>query len=161
MTSLLKRLIREDRGAAIVEATIVLPLLLTLGFGVLQFSNAFYDHQQITTGIRDAARYLARVPNPNNGAAQANAQNLAVYGNIGGTGPARVPAWTIGQVTPTITTVANPSAATGNLTLRGPDPLTIIVVSAAVPYPGLGFLTYLGLASPTINITHSERWIGG
>jgi Flp pilus assembly protein TadG len=170
MVSLLKRLIREDRGTAVLEAAVVFPLLMTLGFGAFEFSNAFFEHQEITTGVRDAARYLAReattAANPTCGtaipASQGLAQNLAVYGNIAGSTPARVPTWTTGEVAITVTTQANPiDPNTSEPTYRGPDPLCIITVKATVPYPQLGFMGAIGLTAPTFTVAHFERWIGG
>jgi Flp pilus assembly protein TadG len=163
MASLLKKLIGDERGSAIVEAAFTFPLLVTFGFGVFEFSNAFYDHQEITTGIRDAARYLARVPVPITGANETEAKNLAVFG--GGANP-RVQGWTTGEVGIALTIVANPiNPATGETTYRGGDPLnnfqiTIVTVTAAVPYPPLGFLTAFGLPVPTFNLAHTERSIG-
>jgi Flp pilus assembly protein TadG len=169
MAGFLKKLIRDDRGAALVEAAVTFPVLIILGAGVFEFSNAFYAHQEITTGVRDAARYLARAelsnPAPTTcdaaiAAAAAGAQNLAVYGNISGGGNARVQGWTTGMVTVTSTDVAN--APVGGIPpYRGPNPLCIVNVAAAVPYPQFGLLTYLGVAVPTFNLAHSERWIGG
>jgi Flp pilus assembly protein TadG len=166
MAGFLKKLIRDDRGAALVEAAVTFPVLITLGFGVFEFSNAFYAHQEITTGVRDAARYLARAELSNAAnncdaaitAATAQGKNLAVYGNIGGSGNARVQGWTTGMVTVTHIDVAN----TGNPPYRpGINPLCVVEVSAAVPYFQFGLLTYLGVAAPTFNLAHYERWIGG
>jgi Flp pilus assembly protein TadG len=167
---LFKKLVRDDRGAAIVEAAVTFPMLITLGFGVFEFSNAFYDHQEVTTGVRDATRYLARVEltpaNPTCDvaipASAGAAQNIAVFGNAAGTGRARVKGWTTGMVTVTTITVANAiDPATGSSPYRGPDPICIVRVRVAVPYPQFGLLTYLGVAAPVMNVTHNERWIGG
>jgi Flp pilus assembly protein TadG len=168
MAGFLKKLIRDDLGAALVEAAVTFPVLITLGAGVFEFSNAFYAHQEITTGVRDAARYLARaelslIPpiatcDAAIAAKAAGAKNLAVYGNIGGSGYARVQGWTTGMVTVTSTDVANTGTPPP---YRGPNPVCIVNVAAAVPYPQFGLLTYLGVAVPTFNLAHSERWIGG
>lgn len=154
--------IRNESGSALLEGAIVFPLLLTLGLGAIEFSNAFYDHQEITTGLRDAARYMARVlptgsvNNPcANATAMANAQNLAVNGVISG-GSARISGWTTGNVTISCAAVSNASS-----TYRGPSTLYIVTASTAVTYPQFGLLTFLGLTAPTINLSHSERWIGG
>lgn len=169
MAGFLKRLMRDDRGAALVEAAVTFPVLITLGFGVFEFSNAFYAHQEITTGVRDAARYLARAElspaaptcDAAINAAAAGAKNLAVYGNISGSGNARVYRWTAAMVTVTSTDVANAvDPQTGESPYRGFNPLCIVRVAAAVPYPQFGLLTYLGIGVPTFNLAHSERWIG-
>ncbi|MGH6852284.1 MAG: TadE/TadG family type IV pilus assembly protein [Methylocella sp.] len=162
MASLLKKLISDDRGAAIVEAAVTFPVLLTLGLGVFEFSNAFYDHQEITTGVRDAARYMARVPGScADATAVSNATNLAVNGAIAG-GTPRVSGWT--GVAIGCATVANPLVA-GERTYRGGDPnnnyaITIVTVTASVPYQGFGLLSYRRLTPPTFTLAHSERSIG-
>lgn len=47
---------RAQRGAALVEAAVVLPLLLALVFGVIDFGFAFNDLIQVRQGSREAAR---------------------------------------------------------------------------------------------------------
>ena len=42
----------------------MVPVLFTLMFGVLEFSYYFYQQHLVSTGVRDAARYLARVQDP-------------------------------------------------------------------------------------------------
>ncbi len=158
--SILIQALRDETGAAAVEAVIVTPVLLSLAFGTIAFSNLFWDHQQISTGVRDAARYLARVQDPNVVAAWDRAKNIAVYGDAGGTMPARVAGFTLDQV-------ANPDVESfdnSGDTYRGPDTLYIVTVTATVDYqdfsPFGGMLTALGLTPPIFAISHSERWIG-
>jgi Flp pilus assembly protein TadG len=160
MARLLRKLLEDASGTAAVEAAVALPMLLLLGSGVFEFSNAIFDHQEIATGIRDAARYLARVQDPTVATSQTYAKNLAVNGVITG-GTARVRGWKVGNVTITITQVANPLLANGEPTYRGPNPLDIVTVSTAYPYQQIGLLKAFGLPSPTFNVVHSERAIGG
>lgn len=46
----------KERGAVLVEAAIVLPLLLLLLFGMIEFGVALNDYQSIRQGARDSAR---------------------------------------------------------------------------------------------------------
>jgi Flp pilus assembly protein TadG len=48
--------IRSQRGAALVEFAIVMPLLLVLVFGIIEFSIMFYDQAVITNASREGAR---------------------------------------------------------------------------------------------------------
>ena len=48
--------IRNQKGAALVEFAIVLPLLLVLVFGMIEFSIMFYDKAVITNASREGAR---------------------------------------------------------------------------------------------------------
>jgi hypothetical protein len=45
-----------ERGATLVEMAIVLPLLLLLVFGIIEFGLAWFDNQSISQGVREAAR---------------------------------------------------------------------------------------------------------
>ena len=47
---------RNDHGGAIVEFAIVLPLLLVLTFGILEFGILFYDKAVLTNATREGAR---------------------------------------------------------------------------------------------------------
>ena len=48
--------IKNQKGAALVEFAIVLPLLLVLVFGMIEFSIMFYDKAVITNASREGAR---------------------------------------------------------------------------------------------------------
>lgn len=50
------RKIKDQNGAALVEFAIVLPLLLTLIFGMIEFSIMLYDKAMITNASREGAR---------------------------------------------------------------------------------------------------------
>jgi len=50
------RLRRSQRGAALVEFALILPCLLLLLFGIIEFSIALYDKAVITNASREAAR---------------------------------------------------------------------------------------------------------
>lgn len=47
---------RRQRGAAVVEFGLLLPLLLVITFGIVEFSIALYDKAVITNASREAAR---------------------------------------------------------------------------------------------------------
>ena len=55
-------------GSNLVEFAIVLPLLLTLVFGIIDFSLALYDKAVITNAAREGARagVVFRSPQPTN-----------------------------------------------------------------------------------------------
>ena len=46
----------NQRGIAALELTILLPILLILIFGIIEFSIILYDKQMITNASREAAR---------------------------------------------------------------------------------------------------------
>ena len=51
-----KSILRKQHGAAAVEFALVLPLLLILVFGIVEFSLALYDKAIITNASREGAR---------------------------------------------------------------------------------------------------------
>jgi Flp pilus assembly protein TadG len=53
---------REDRGAALVEAALVLPMLLMLTFGIWTTARAWNVHNVLDHAAREAARYAATTP---------------------------------------------------------------------------------------------------
>ena len=50
------RKIQEQRGASAIEFALVLPLLIILVFGIIEFSVLLYDKAMITNASREGAR---------------------------------------------------------------------------------------------------------
>jgi Flp pilus assembly protein TadG len=158
----------SDRdGAAMVEMAAMLPFLLFLGCGVFEFGAFFYQYQMVQAGIRDAARYLARVSDPTTSttpcaptvltANESAAKNIAVTGVTSG-GTNRVSWFRTSDITISYIHFANPP---NNPLYRGPPQITVVQVSTNPSYPGVGFLSFLGLGSGlTVNLRHQERCIG-
>ena len=62
----------DEGGVAVIEAAIAFPFLVILMAGLFEFGLIFYNFQLVQTGVRDAGRYLSRVPDL--AAAEANAK---------------------------------------------------------------------------------------
>ncbi len=97
---------RRQRGLAMVETTIVLPLLLLLAMASAEFGHMLNIHNVINKQQQDGARYLsARATYGTTGvvvldaATVDEARNLVVYGNTLGTGTPLLAGFTIEQVT--------------------------------------------------------------
>jgi Flp pilus assembly protein TadG len=159
MLEKLRSVWRDIRGSALVEATVLLPLLFTLVFGVFEFSWYFYDQHRVSTGVRDAARYLSRVTDPTDATLQSNAKNLAVTGSISG-GAARVMGWTMGSVKVNVASIQNPVQNDGSRLYRGEATIQIVTVTTTFGYSSLGFIGLLRLTAPGISVAHSERVVG-
>ena len=56
------RLMRDEQGGPLAEFALVLPLLLLLVFGTMEFANVLYQQHIITKGAQEAARFAARSP---------------------------------------------------------------------------------------------------
>lgn len=85
--------VRRQRGLAMVETTIVLPLLLLLALGAAEFGHMLQLYNVINKQQQDGARYLsARATFGTTGVVVLDgdiveeARNLVVYGNTQGTG---------------------------------------------------------------------------
>jgi len=64
----------NDQGSALIEGAIIMPFLLVLALGVLEFSWLIYHQHLISTGIHDGARYIARSANPRDVTVQGDAK---------------------------------------------------------------------------------------
>jgi Flp pilus assembly protein TadG len=151
MLAFLKKLSRCTSGTALIEATIVLPLAISLMAGGVEFGRILSDYGTVGKSVRAAARYLSRLPDTNAvcGWGLTNARNLAVYGNLnGGTADqALITGWT--------TDTVNVTQCTGGFG----DP-AVITVTAAVPYT-VSMLGVIGLPNTyTLSSQHEERFIG-
>src|SRR4051794_35716215 len=91
-----KRFGRDSRGAVFAEAAIVLPvLLLVMSVGV-ELGRFFYTYNTLAKATRVSARFLStRDLTPAN---IAEAKNMVVYGNVGGSGPKVLPDLDTGDV---------------------------------------------------------------
>ena len=150
MMTFLNRLIGDERGGAIAEFMLgLIPLVIAFAL-IFEFGRAFWSHQAVIKGVRDATRYLTRVEDPADPAAQLVAQQLLLTGQQAPGGTAR---WSSGSAPPmevSITEVANAGG-----TFRGPATIRIVNVAANVELQlplgnvfalfggsGLGVVTY-------------------
>ena len=119
---------RRQKGVAIVEFTIVLPVLLFLILVVAEFGRAFMYYNTLTRAVRDSTRYVSSKALKGqsqvveiDAALIQNAENLIAYGNVIGSGA---------------TLLKNSSPGTVTVTDEGDG---IISVTASYPYtPMLG-----------------------
>ncbi|MEP6921886.1 MAG: TadE/TadG family type IV pilus assembly protein [bacterium] len=79
---------KNTRGTALAEAAIVLPLLVLMLGAAAEFGRFMYYYNTLGKATRAGARYIVtrEVSGPNAGTNLADAKNLVVFGNIGGTG---------------------------------------------------------------------------
>jgi Flp pilus assembly protein TadG len=160
-----KALAADEEGSALLEGAIIIPALCVILFGIYEFSWFFYQRHVISTGLRDAARYAARLPsscNPSSSewpAIQAFAKNLATTGSIDG-GALRVSGWTSAAVQLDCRTIGNSTERAGVRAYRGGSMVHVMTASTRFREPTLGLFGFLGLPAPIISVSHSERVIG-
>lgn len=145
----------NERGAAILEMTLVVPFLLTLGLGVFEFGNIYYKYHLLENAVRDAARFGAsRVGDVCNTESLKDevrdiARRTGTNNDI----------WTTGyQIDVDCIPYDNEA---NNFAYRGGDSINSIKVTATVPYKSLGFLGFFNLAPPTLKVWQEERVQGG
>lgn len=51
-----------EGGTAGAELALILPVLLLLLFGIMELGRLMHDYHVVSKGVRDATRYLTRVP---------------------------------------------------------------------------------------------------
>jgi hypothetical protein len=132
----------------------VVPFVTLFSVGILEFGNMFWQKEQIETGLRDAARYLARCQTDATFAAACNAataRDIAYYGTslpVAGTTPLRVPGW--GLAPDADMTISEPRAG-------------VIRVDVAHSYLASPLFGWLGLGEAgeiTIHAFHEQRYVG-
>jgi hypothetical protein len=150
---------RDHEGSALVESAVLLPVLFLLVFGVFEFSWLICQQHLISTGICDAARYIAHSTNPNDPTIKKDAKYLATTGAIDGDTP-RVSGWTPDDVEISYSFTSNLTNEDGLPNFRGGNVIESVTVSTTFTVPSLGFFGMLGLTAPTFSISHQERVIG-
>lgn len=93
------------RGIAAVEFVVTAPFLLLLMLAGAEIGRAFIQYQVLSYSVRQSARYVSE--NAINGTTGVvslsnqtitRARNLAVFGNVLGSGPAKLPGYVPSQV---------------------------------------------------------------
>ena len=136
---------------------LILPLTLALLFPTLDGAWYMVCEHRVTKGVRDAARYAARLdlsnyscPAGTFSGSTATIQNLARTGQLSG-GTATVPGWVNSDVTVSVTCLPNQHGiydATNNNAPR-------VTVSARVTYPSV--MGSMGFTSSTIYVGGSAQ----
>jgi Flp pilus assembly protein TadG len=142
---------KSQRGVAMMELALTLPLLLAVCFAVTEFGRAIYTYNTLAKSARDAARYLTTQTN-GNAAAWTIARNLVAYGNPAGSGAALVPGLTSSNMA-SLVNICDPSdqpRCVANIN-QGVDP-TINTVTVRIT--GFQF-------SPVIDLLAFTRFYSG
>ena len=96
---------RRIRGVAMVEFTIVLPVVLFMILGVTELGRAMVRYNALTKAVRDGARHASLYALSGttgtvdiDQALTTEVQNVVVYGNVAGVGSPAISDMTTGQV---------------------------------------------------------------
>jgi Flp pilus assembly protein TadG len=66
----------RQKGAAVIEFAITLPLLILIFTGMIEFGRLMWNYNALAKATRDAARYLVDEPAPITTAMTVTAQNM-------------------------------------------------------------------------------------
>jgi len=165
-------LLNDTKASAAVEMALVLPILLTLMFGSMELGNYFLDNHVVAKGVRDGARYAARLPIDNYncpsgsaaGSLSANEntiQEVTRTGKPDGTGTPRLGYWTESD-TVSITVSCAPVSTYPGIYSTLPGDVPVVTVSATISYNSLfGRMGWtIGQGGPSvssINITAKSQ----
>jgi Flp pilus assembly protein TadG len=79
----------RERGTALLEAALTIPVLLLISVGIFEFGRAYQTWQILTNAAREGAR-MAVVPNSNAGAVEARVRQYMQDGQLPAAGGAAV-----------------------------------------------------------------------
>jgi len=179
---MVQRLRRRRDGIASVEFAIVLPLMVLMLFGAIEFGRLLVDYQVANKSVRDAVRYLSRVrdtsitracPDPDevylwpaSKAAQpvtasvTNAVNLAMKGSIDDSGSNLLGYWTDPDTIDIWVDCNDNTAGTFSGAYQYSDYIPELTMMVDVKFPsGFGWMLPF-LDDFSITVTHNEVHIG-
>ena len=157
MMRALARFTRDQRGAAAAEMVLILPLALALMFTMFEGAYYMICEHRVVKGVRDAARYAARLDLINYACPGASfsgnagaIKNLARTGALTG-GTANVPGWVDADVSVTVTC----SSGQGGIYVSNGGYAPKVSVSTRVAYPSL--MSTLGFTQSALLIGASAQ----
>src|SRR5437879_8491499 len=81
MKTFMRRRLLGEKGTAIIETAVTLPLLLLVAVGIFEFGRAYQTWQVLTNAAREGAR-VAVLPNPVAGAPEARVRQYMTSGQL-------------------------------------------------------------------------------
>lgn len=132
--------IRRQTGTAAVEFALVLPLLLLIIFGIIEFSLALYDKALITNASREAARYGVVLSSPKKTQTEIHQRAQKYY---------------CSQVITFATTKCTDGGTDGDVTVVGAEGASGTQLSVTVKYTftGLGLGSLLSALNAPLNFS--------
>lgn len=85
----MKKRIRSERGAALIEAAMIMPMILLISVGIFEFGRAYQTWQVLTNAAREGAR-LAVINGSTDAAVTARVRSYMQAGSLPNYGTAAV-----------------------------------------------------------------------
>jgi Flp pilus assembly protein TadG len=155
----IRRLASDSHGAAMVEFAISFPFMLLVFGMIVEGSRLMWDYQSAIAGVRDAARYVARVVPHDVCSTNPSGTSLAGYmpssTNRAALFPSRV---TVGAVTP----VLDCRAGSGTAYRNDPAPVVMLSATVTISFPFGSLLSFAGqsFTNVTTVVTDESRIFG-
>ncbi|MCK0153400.1 pilus assembly protein [Alcanivorax sp. S6407] len=153
---------RYQRGAALVEFALLLPLMVVIVFGITELGRAIYQQNTLSKSVASGARYMSRSvqsvdsdcsQGSNWAASIANAANLVAFGRQAGGVDPLLPELDASDV----------SFSLQQRTVTGGGNACVLTVTASVPFQaifGETLIPFLDLDPIILNATVEERYHG-
>ncbi len=178
IATMVQRLRRRRDGIASVEFAIVLPLMVLMLFGTIEFGRLLVDYQVVNKSVRDAVRYLSRVhdagftdlcidelgissllPTADADKPAGKAVKLAMRGSIDNSGDYLLGYWN-NENTIEIWVSCNPKGTFSGAFQYNEQYIPELTMTAEVPFPsGFGWMLPF-LDDFSIQVAHNEVYIG-
>ncbi len=124
------RFLNDQRGQSLVEFALVVPVFVTILFGIIEFSRMFETMNVVTSAAREGAR-VAAVTAPDGSQVQSAAQSVLNAGGVGGN---------------------------ATITVGGPGSGNMVTVTVSINYTPLTGSIIPGLSSMQITKSAVMRW---
>jgi Flp pilus assembly protein TadG len=115
----MKSQLKSERGTAILETAMTLPLLLLVSVGIFEFGRAYQTWQVLTNAAREGAR-VAVLPSVTSGAAEDRVRQYLLSGRLPGAESATV------TVTAGTVDIGGTNAATSIVTVNYPFDFVVL-----------------------------------
>jgi Flp pilus assembly protein TadG len=158
LTRRIRALIRGESAVAMMEAAIVLPFVLVLGMGTIEFGWLMSQIESVQTALRDSVRYATRSPLviasngtaslPSDANTTANSIMNAAYQRNG------ITSWNINLA---LTAIPN----TGGSLYRGGSNIYRVSGTTDFTPASAGLLEFINITLPRINLRYEVRHVGG
>lgn len=129
MTRITKRM-KSERGAALLEAAITIPMLLLVSVGIFEFGRAYQTWQILTNAAREGAR-IAVLPDPTPGIVETRVREYMAAGQLPKAAEAEV---TVNRSATIVVNGANVSAS--QVTVEYPFTFMVLGPVARMVAPG-------------------------
>ena len=123
--------LRDERGATAVEFAFILPLLIVLVLGIVEFGHAFQVSGTLSAAAREGVRVMALQNDP-----------AAARGAVRGAAPFLTPAVTDAQIviTPAACPTTGPTSTNVRLTITYPMPFLTDFFGSGATLHGTGVM---------------------